>query len=279
VALATLRTTVLQLQARLALRTARPTPTLERIRRDPTAVMTLAGQKPDPWQRELLTTGTTSRRVSAERTLLLCSRQSGKSTVSAALALQAALLEAKALVLLLSPSLRQSAELYRKCADLYKTLGKPIDSTAESALRVEFANGSRIISLPGRDDAAIRGFSSPRLVVIDEVARVPDALYLSCRPMLAVSQGRLLALSTPFGKRGWFFEAWHSQENWRRVKITADQCPRIGADFLTEERQALGDRWFEQEYRCEFVDMVGAVFRSEDIDAAFNDDCKPLFGG
>lgn len=221
----------------------------------------------------------TSSRSSAERTLLLCSRQSGKSTVSAALALLTAMLEARALVLLLSPSLRQSAELYRKVADLWKVLGKPVAAEAESALRVEFVNGSRVISLPGKDDAAIRGFSSPRLVVIDEAARVPDALYLSCRPMLAVSQGRLLALSTPFGKRGWFFEAWHSQENWRRVKITAEQCPRIGAAFLAEERQALGDRWFAQEYLCSFEELIGAVFRQSDIDAALSDDVEPLCVG
>jgi hypothetical protein len=209
--------------------------------------------------------------------LLLCSRQSGKSTVSAALALQTAMLRSHSLVLLLSPSLRQSAELYRKCAHLYQSLGKPIAATAESALRVEMANGSRIVSLPGKDDAAIRGFSSPRLVIIDEAARVPDALYLSCRPMLAVSQGKLLALSTPFGRRGWFYEAWHSQENWRRVKITAEQCPRIGADFLKEERQSLGERWYRQEYMCSFEDMVGAVFSWEDIEASMSDDVKPLF--
>jgi hypothetical protein len=212
-----------------------------------------------------------------ERTLLLCSRQAGKSTVSAALAVKTALLEPSALVLLLSPSLRQSAELYRKCADIYKQLGRPIAATAESALRVEFVNGSRIVSLPGKDDAAIRGFSSPRLVIIDEAARVPDNLYRSCRPMLAVGQGKLLALSTPFGKRGWFHEEWFSQNTWRRIKITAEQCPRIGADFLKEERQSLGERWYRQEYMCSFEDMIGAVFSWEVIQAAMSDDVKPLF--
>jgi hypothetical protein len=97
--------------------------------------------------------------------------------------------------------------------------------------------------------------------------------------MLAVSQqGRMLALSTPFGKRGWFYEAWHGTGDWQRVKVTADQCKRISSDFLSEEREALGDRWFNQEYMCSFEDTIGAVFRQEDIDAAFDADCKPLFG-
>jgi hypothetical protein len=211
--------------------------------------------------------------------LLLLARQCGKSTVSAALALQCALLEPKSLVLLLSPSLRQSQELYRKCADGWKALGNPVPVLTESALRVEFANGSRILSLPGKDDAAIRGFSAPRLVVVDEAARVSDALYAACRPMMATTKdGQLLALSTPFGKRGWFYEAWEGKGDWHRVKMAADQCKRISPEFLADERESLGERWFNQEYMVSFEDMVGAVFRSEDIDAAFDESVTPLFG-
>jgi hypothetical protein len=99
------------------------------------------------------------------------------------------------------------------------------------------------------------------------------------RPMLAVSRGRLLALSTPFGKRGWFHDAWHGPGDWERVQVTADQCPRIPANFLAEERRALGERWFRQEYLCSFEDTIDAVFAYADIQAAMSDDVQPLFGG
>jgi hypothetical protein len=175
--------------------------------------------------------------------------------------------------------MRQSAELYRKCADVNRALGRPVPATAESALRVEFANGSRVISLPGRDDGAIRGFSAPKLVIIDEASRVPDTLYFSIRPMLSVSRGRLLALSTPIGRRGWFYESYQSEERWNRVHVTADQIPRISKEFLGEELEALGEAWFRQEYYCEFRDLIGACFRQEDIDACLSDDVEPLFVG
>jgi hypothetical protein len=149
----------------------------------------------------------------------------------------------------------------------------------ESALRVEFVNGSRIVSLPGKDDAAIRGFSSPKLVVVDEAARVPDTLYRSVRPMLAVSRGRLLALSTPMGKRGWFYEAYTGKERWERIRVTADMVPRITPEYLAEEREALGEDWYMQEYFCSFRDLIGACFRQEDIDACLSDDVQPLFVG
>jgi hypothetical protein len=243
--------------------------------------MECQGQTPDPWQRELLTTysPTTCRRFLADRTMLLCSRQAGKSCVAAALAMQTALLDAPALVLLLSPSMRQSAELYRKTADVNKALGRPVPAVAESALRVEFQNGSRVVSLPGRDDGAIRGFSAPKLVIIDEASRVPDPLYFSVRPMLSISKGRLLTLSTPCGQRGWWYEAYTSQERWNRVHVTADQIPRITPEFLAEELEALGEAWFRQEYYCEFRDLIGACFRQEDIDACLSDEVEPLFIG
>lgn len=111
---------------------------------------------------------------------------------------------------------------------------------------------------------------------MDEAARVEDALYRSVRPMLAVSRGRLVCLSTPFGKRGWFFEAWNSSEPWERYRIIADECPRITADFLAEERQALGERWYRQEYLCSFEDTIDAVFSWEDIAASVSPAVKPL---
>ena len=214
---------------------------------------------------------------SASRTLLLCSRQSGKSTIAAALALRVALLQPRSPILLLSPSQRQSGELFRKILDGFNALGRPVPVTAESALRLELANGSRIISLPGTEDT-VRGFSGVAMLIIDEAARVLDSLYYSVRPMLAVSRGRLVALSTPFGQRGWFHQEWHSSENWERVKITAEDCPRISKEFLAEERRALGERWFRQEYLCQFEATNDAVFAPEDIEKALCNDVKPLFG-
>jgi hypothetical protein len=102
----------------------------------------------------------------------------------------------------------------------------------------------------------------------DEAARVSDDLYHSVRPMLAVSNGRLVALSTPFGQRGWFYEAWHGPEPWFRVKVPATDCPRISAEFLAAERRALGPRWYAMEYGLEFLGLAGAVFDAADVDAA-----------
>jgi hypothetical protein len=145
-----------------------------------------------------------------------------------------------------------------------------VPPTAESALRLELANGSRVISLPGTE-ATVRGFSGVDLLVIDEASRVEDALYHAVTPMLATSNGRLIALSTPYGKRGWWSDAWHSPEPWYRVEVPATMCPRISPHFLEDAKRSMGDWWFDQEFMCQFMDAETQAFSSDDIDAAFTE--------
>src|SRR5215468_8696518 len=169
-----------RLEARLRARQRQDAGVLNRLRADPVHLLTEAGITPDPWQAGAL-------RSTADRMLLLASRQAGKSSVSAALAVRTALLEPGAPVLLLSPSQRQSGELFRKVLDLYGALGRPVPAVRETALQLELANGSRVVSLPGTE-GTVRGFSKVSLLVIDEAARVSDPLYCAVRPMLAVSK-------------------------------------------------------------------------------------------
>ena len=184
---------------------------------------------------------------------------------------------AASLTLLLSPTQRQSGELFRKVQNLHRLLGKPVPCVRETVLSLELANGSRIIALPG-DEATVRCFSGVSLVIIDEAARARDELHAAVRPMLATSGGMLVGLSTPFGKRGWFHDAWAGEGNWQRVQINAEQCPRIPKEFLAEERAAMGPRWFAQEYECEFVNTVDAVFTHEQVLGACPETSNPCSG-
>ena len=223
----------------------------------------------DDWQADALR--------SLDRKLLLnCSRQSGKSTIAACLALHVAIYEPPSLVLLVSPSQRQSIELFRKVEELHRALASAPEVAQASALKLEFRSGSRIVALPG-NEATIRGYSGAAAVIIDEASRVPDDLAGAVRPMLATTAGRLIALSTPYGRRGWWYEAWSHGDGWRRVKVTADECPRISAAFLADEQKELGDWQFRQEYQCEFVDTQEQLFAGALIEAAVSDEVRALW--
>lgn len=235
---------------------------------EPATIMRDAGMVPDVWQEDVLNS-------EARRLLLLCSRQSGKSTTCASLAVNQAIYD-PGLVLLIAPAQRQSAELFRKVTEVYRALPDVPKVTQESAMRLELANGSRIIALPSTE-GTIRGYSGAKTVIIDEASRVDDALFAAVRPMLATTNGRFVALSTPYGKRGWFYEAWAHGDGWHRTKVTAHDCPRIDPEWLAEERRLIGDWQWRQEYGCEFVDTDEQFFSSELIEAALTDEVQPLW--
>lgn len=238
---------------------------------DPSRIATDVGLNLDPWQRDLM-------RSNAKRVLMLCSRQSGKSTVAALIAISTVLQQPGSLVLLLSPSQRQSSEQFRTVMAYARQVTDAPAIRAESALRAEWANGSRIIALPGSEKTT-RGYSGADLVIIDEAARVDDGLLAAIRPTLATkAKGRLIALSTPFGRRGFFYEAWIGPEEWHRIKVSASDCPRISKEFLDEELRTLGALRFSEEYELTFVDDTTSVFSTTAIDRCFTHDVRPLWG-
>jgi Terminase large subunit, T4likevirus-type, N-terminal len=229
------------------------------------------GIVPDPWQERLL-------RSEASRVLLNCARQSGKSTMAGVLGLHKALIVPDSLILILAPAERQAKELFSKVAAAYRALGHAIAADSYRKLGMELSNGSRIEALPGTEKT-IRGFSGVDLLLVDEASRVADELYYAVRPMLAVSGGRLLMMSTPWGRRGVFFEEWAGGEaSWERYEVPASDCPRISEVFLEEERRTLPARIYRQEYECSFEDTEDSVFDHADVQAAISEEVTPLFG-
>lgn len=227
------------------------------------------GFEPDEQQARVL-------REDARRGLLNCTRQWGKSTVTAAKAVHRAYTRAGSLTLVVSPSARQSGEFLRKAAGFARRLEIRPRGDGDNEISLAFPNGSRIVGLPGKE-ATVRGFSAVSLLLIDEAAQVRDEMYKVVRPMLAVGDGDLWLMSTPFGKRGFFHQEWaRGGERWERVSVAASECSRISARFLEEERASMGDLWFRQEYLCEFMDNGESVFRSDLVDGAFTDEVEAL---
>jgi hypothetical protein len=231
---------------------------------DPAQTMRDAGLEPDAWQVRLL-------RSRSDRILLLCSRQLGKSTCTALLALNEACYREDSLVLLVSRSERQSALLFDKVQRFYKLL-RPVGAVKELALSIKLVNGSEVVALPGDGDT-IRGFSAPRLVVLDEASRIPDDVMAAVVPMLVTSRGRLVALSTPRGRSGWFFEKWHAADpGWLKIDARAAGSPRISRAALEEQRLTLGPRLFACEFENEFLEDWDSVFSAEAIASIYNRD-------
>jgi hypothetical protein len=225
------------------------------------------GFEPDPKQTAVLSTG-------IQRGILNCTRQWGKSTIAAAKAVHQAATCAGSLTVVVSPSARQSAEFVRKAAGFMRRLGVKTKGDGDNEISLAFPGGSRIVGLPGTE-ATVRGFSAVSLLLVDEAARVDDELYLAVRPMLAVSGGAMWLMSTPFGKRGFFYEAWNGGD-WEKIRVPATECPRIPREFLEDERATMGERWFRQEYLCEFTETASGVFDPDLVERAISHEFEPL---
>jgi hypothetical protein len=235
----------------------------------------------DPWQERVLKT-------TATRVIVLGPRQIGKSTVSGLLSLYVALTKAEALVLLIAPAQDQSKELARTIRRMAARAGMATTERAEqiapsllSASRIEFANGSRIIALPGASEATVRGYAKPDVIVVDEESRLKEETFAAIRPMLATHPtGRLLLLSTPFLKSGTFYRTWTSTTaSWERIRVSTQDCPRLTPEYLATERAELPGWVYAREYEGLFSDDDVTVFSAELISAAMDATVTPLFGG
>jgi hypothetical protein len=227
------------------------------------------GLEADPWQAQVL-------RSTSDRIAILAPRQVGKSAVVACLALHTALYRDGSLIVIASRSEDQSVELFRKMVEAYDRLDQPVRAIRRLVSEIELDNGSRILALPNNPET-VRCYSSVALLILDEASRVPDALIVSVFPMITASRGRLVVLSTPAGRQGFFYQEWSNPyARWERISARADMCPRFDPAFLAELRSQIGETAYRQEMECEFLRSDGQVFSLEVVDDAFDSDLPAI---
>ena len=217
----------------------------------------------DPWQAALLTDP-------QKRRLILAARQVGKSEAVAIMAAFEVLFTERAKVLMIAPTLRQSKVLFERAehAILNSRPRRKVTTHTRSLLRL--AHGGELRCLPGDAPQNVRGLVATS-VIIDEAAFVRDEVFTVMNPMLASTNGSMTLLSTPSGPEGSFYENWISDEAWDRVRVFAEQCPRISPEFLAEAERKMGRLAFRQEFRLEFLQAKNAFFSTSLIDQAFED--------
>ncbi len=222
-------------------------------------VMRASGMQPAPWQAKLL-------RTRPHRGIVITSRQAGKSSSTAALALARAVERPRSLIVLVSPTQRQSTELLLKVAG-YVDFLPFVEPSRRSAMTLELANGSRVLALPGTSGST-RGFSAASLIVADEAAWIADDVFTAVSPILAASGGDFLMLSTPAGRQGWLWGEWSSESGqWHRIEVPYTDVPHLDPEQVEFDRLTMGDR-FRQEYECAFLSPGDAILDPNDIEAA-----------
>lgn len=214
-------------------------------------------ETPDPWQVDALREIVTRR----ENVLLCCSRGAGKTqTVAVAAYLEACL---GGFVLIVSRSDEQAMTMMQYVAETHARL-QLVKHTRLTMHDIKFEDAGRILSRPCKADT-LRSKHKVTLLVIDEAALVPDNVFAVATAMTTISKGRIVLLSTPFGRRGFFWEQWDSSDGWFRHHVPWTECPRITPDHIERERSRHGDLWVSQEYECLFHGSGSGLFNPDDF--------------
>lgn len=220
----------------------------------------------DDWQRRVLASA-------HRRKICLVGRQGGKGVIGTLATIEKMVGDAGSKTVVLAPTEDQSKRLLSRIKEAYARLSAAPRIVTDAVNEFQLINGSRVLAMPG-SERSIRGIDAVNLLVVDEAALVPDPLYHAVRPFLATTNGEEIDLSTPHGKRGWFYSSYVRATtppipgHLFAVAVTAEQIPRISPGFLANERAELGDFVYRQEYGCEFLDDETQVFASDLIAAA-----------
>lgn len=261
---------------------------------DPISYLASLGLEPFPWQVEVLETP-------ANRVLLLCARQSGKSTIVAGKVGHRVRYQRNAEHIIVCPSQDQSKLVMRKLEQfVLADVRFPIPTNDSVFEKYWGKSRQRVIALPG-SERSVRGYSDPATIIADEASRIQDDTYRAFRPWMTGGKTDLIAMTTPFGKRGWFWEAWEQSDRWHKILVrvawevrdgrlvpampedefkaywaergvSAHYSPRHTREWCEEELDEIGEFAFRQEYCCEFLDVSDQFFSHDMIQRALVDD-------
>lgn len=232
----------------------------------------------------------------ATRIIVNGARQVGKSTIVSGKPAHVAKYEPRSLSVILAATERQAVEDMEKVKEYMAMDPDYPKILRDSDSQIELENGSRVLVLPATEKGA-RGFSSPRLIILDEASRIDDPVYQSgVRAMLTDNPtAQLIDISTPNGRKGHFARAWRNPR-WERWEIYAPwqikngrlhhhlrpalergvegvkrfASPRHGnLDEMEEHLGEMGELMFRQEYLVEFVEPEDQVFSYDEIEDIF----------
>jgi len=227
------------------------------------------GVAPFLWQQRFL--------AETGNVVLLKGRQVGASTAVAALCIHAAVFEPGSLSVIVSPTMRQSMEIAAKARAALRNLDRPEPLDADSATTIGLSSGSRIMSLPGTA-TSIRGYSA-RLLVVDEAAFVDEETWQASQALVAATGGRIIVLSTPAGRAGWFHDLWQAEPPaWTTIKVRTADVPTVTAAYLESAKATLGPWAYAMEFEAEFGSGGASIFDEQRLWGLVTDKVPPLFG-
>lgn len=213
----------------------------------------------DPWQKEY---------IEAEGDcFVLCGRQSGKTTAASIKAAELVRKNKDYTILMVAFTEKQAYNLFFKTlmylqARYPKMIKKGKNAPTKHEIRL--INGSKIMCYAaGLNAHGLVGFTANK-VFIDEAAPMDEEIFVCLAPMLSVTGGSMDLISTPRGKRGFFYKC-SLDEHFTKFYINAEDCPRHTKEFLEKQKKRFSPMRYAMEYKALFLDEFKQVFSDKII--------------
>ncbi len=229
----------------------------------------VTGYAIDDWQRELCkAVAHAAFNLNAEprKFHLAAARQSGKTELTASLAAWlAAYGRIGETVALVGPAERQALYLLAKAKKHLRQLpSDEIQIVRENEGEVVLSNASNIVAVPQNPDG-IRCLTCA-CVVADEAARCSPEVWPALFPMISVSRGLAILLSTPAGRENLFGQLDRDRaSDWHYTKVTVDQNPRMTQAELNSQRRILGSARFKSEFEVDYEGGLDTAFFDPEV--------------
>jgi hypothetical protein len=213
--------------------------------------------KLDPWQEEVM--------KCKGNMVLRSGRQVGKSTVIGLKTAKYALENPEKLVMVISKTERQAGLLFAKILHNIHQINKGQIKKGKdrpTKHRISLKNGSIIHCLPAGDTGfGIMGFTID-LLIADEAAFIPEEVWNSIIPALAITRGSIWLLSTPYLKEGYYYDCFQDPA-FTSFHTSSEDCPRKDQAFLDRQKRNRTEAQYKQMYLGEFVDEFRQFFSDE----------------
>lgn len=217
-----------------------------------------------PYQKEVIDSG-------RDRIAITGGRQIGKTTMMAWMAIHEFAMYEDHEILLVAPTQRQALNFMRKLkSEIQEWVDNPDEYGLEEVTksRILGVNGSRIEAMPALEET-IRGLTIDSAFV-DESAFIDRHIFTSViSPMLATTDGVFFIASTAWGKEGYLYSRFDSEDDyWLTKQITSMENPDIPSRQVKEWREDMTQMEFEREVLGQFTDKKNAFFKNRDINSA-----------
>ena len=197
------------------------------------------------------------------------SRQKGKSFMISNVLLYYAINFERTKNFCVSPTLKQSKEIYKTIINAITESGI-VKSSNATDLTIKLINGSTInFKSAEQGEENLRGYTCSGILCIDECSFIEDNIFNVILPWVDYWHSNILMTSTPYIKNGFFYQYFNFGLEHQNNCETVDWCDEefkedilkiMSAERLEMYRQTLPRNTFKTEYLGEWLDDDGTVF-------------------